>query len=222
MKRLFFLSLFACLAAPAFAQPKPLPPEVRAMVPQNIVSLGTYELSPAPGASKYLVHLWTAPRRDPLGEAGMDVTSNPYKGPITRHEVKSNLSLFDSPFVLDIFSDEPEPQYRTSIIYTATRAPDALSLRYFNSQTKKGLIFEVDDSTPRVTIHTFWVFENGLGGPYKMDTRTSWKGGDYHERYGLSRDAKGDLQLVHVVAGPYFPEKRELFVWDGKRFTSQK
>jgi len=216
MKQLFWVMALA--VAPALAAPKPLPPEVQAMVPQNIVSLGTYELSPAPGAPKYLVHVWTAPRRFPKNGKEYPTGRNFYKGFITAQELRSYPHLAESPIVLDIFSNPAKPIYETSIIYSGQRAPDKISLRYFNSRTKQGLVFQADDNESSTTIYTFFVFSYGLAGDYKSDTRaSSWSEGGSIS-YEVARGTYGEYELVES-SGSGGMTTTTIFMWNGRQFA---
>lgn len=211
MKRLFLL--LVCLAAPALAEPKPLPPEVQAMLPQNIVSVGTYELSPAPSAPKYLVHLWTAPRRDPAG----GLFRRPlHQGAVTEEEARSNDGLLlNSPFVMDIFSNPTNPKYEATITYSANRTPNKVSLSYFNSTKKEGLVFQVQTIFSNTTTDSFFVFMNDLKQGCVVDTKekiVSSGGGGY---YTVARGADGEFQVVAVG-------KRglgETLRWNGREFA---
>jgi hypothetical protein len=213
MKRLFFLSLFACLAAPAFAQPKPLPPEVRAMLPQNIVSLGIYELSPAPGAPKYLVHLWAAPRRNPTG----GLFRRPlHQGAVTEEEARSDDGLLlKSPFVMDIFSNPTNPKYEATITYSANRTPNKVLVSYFNSTKKEGLVFQVQTIFSTTTTDSFFVFVNGLEQDYVVDKKAktvSSGGGGY---YTVARGADGEFQVLAVDTRG----SSETLRWNGREFA---
>lgn len=212
MKQLLWVMALA--AAPALAAPKPLPPEVQAMMPQNIVSLGTYELSPAPGAPKYLVHVWTAPRRNPNGS--LFGRPNPYKGPISAEEVRSDdFSLFNSPFVLDIFSNPQHPKYEGSATYLDRHAPSYVSLSYFNSIKKQGLVFQVNSAWSNTNTDRFFVYENELKRGYIMDEKkisVSSGGGGY---YAPGRSATGEFQVMAV--GKF--GGRSALTWNGREFS---
>lgn len=217
-----FLLLFACLTAPAFAAPKPLPPEVGAMMPQNIVSLGTYELSPARNAPKYLVHMWTAPRRNPAGGEWYGIPKNPYTGAISEKEVRSNtVLLFPSPFVLDVFSNPSKPKYETSIILTAQRAPHEIALHYFNVKTKQGFVLETKNGTSMQTKRTFFVFENELAGNYVEDSVESNASSGGYRRFRTSRDANGQFQLVEE-SGSAQGNSSSMLRWNGREFAWRK
>ncbi len=217
MKRLLLLTL-AVSAAPALAAPKPLPPELRAMMPQRIVSLGTYELAPAPGAPKYLVHVWTAPRRFPKNGKDYPVGRNSYEGPITPQELRSWSHLTESPIVLDVFLNPVKPIYQTSITYSAQRAPDKISLRYFNSRTKQGLVFQADDNQSSTTIHTFFVFPYGLAGDYLSDTRVSNASEGGYNYYSVARGTFGEYELVET-GGSGGMTTTTIFMWNGRQFA---
>ena len=123
------------------------------MMPTQILDIATYQLAPAPGAPKLLIHLWTAPRRDPEGGGSFGAPAGTYKGKISVAEVNSFNSLRTTPFVYDIFSPNGKGgwNYLNSIVHTDTSAPNVPKIRYLNNQTKEGLILELSQFSGQYT-----------------------------------------------------------------------
>ncbi len=193
--------------APANAQSRSnkvarLPASVRAMMPRGAVSLRVFRLAPAPREIPYLVHLWTVPRRasSPQMEFGSEVEYPIY-----------------SPFVLDVFTDEKKPKYRTSIVYSENRAPDKITLRYLNAKNKVGFIFEFKDQrylsdSYYNSTSTYFIVPAALGNSYSMFALQSTSGSGNYNTYGLRRDPKGLAEIVRQREGS--PPSEETFVWD--------
>lgn len=184
---------------------KSLPKTVRQMMPRGASSLRLFRLAPAPHATTYLVHLWTTPRRaiSPQWENGYRLAV-----PI------------DSPFVLDVFTDEKKPKYQTSIIYAENRAPDKITLRYLDAKNKVGFIFEFKDQ--RFTsdsyfnsTSTYFIVPVALGNTYSMFALQSTAGSGNYNLYNLRRAANGIIEIIHRAEGS--PPSEEILVWDGRR-----
>lgn len=208
MKRLCFPLFFAAWIAPADAAPR-LPPSVRALMPKNGVSLRIFRLAPAPKATQYLIHLWTVRRPKSI-----------------KHPAESFRREIASPFVLDVFTNEKTPQYQTSYIYAASRAPSKVSLRYLHLKTKIGLVFELEDNRPTpwsfFSTNTFFVAPFALGNPYFTQTFESW-GNRESNIYSVARDSEGTLQLVHRIDAHGAPRRVTQYLkWDGERFANQE
>jgi len=213
--RHFLLPLLLCVwVAPAFAAPKKaaLPPSIRAMTPKRIVSLRVFRVAPAPKAPEFIIHLWTTPRRA-----------------FTKHAekvdgVEEKLPV-DSPFVMDIFTNEKTPRYQTTAIYASNEPPNRISLRYLNAKTKLGFVFEVMDkkvSNRYLTSfrRTLLTFPYDLHYSCSTQSFGSYEGQGQDESYDIRRDAAGTLEIEHTKAGHGMSTLREILAWNGEQFMA--
>ena len=201
---LLLLAPIALLAPLAQAKPtNKLPAAVAAMMPANTLDIATYKLAPAPGEPQILVHLWTAPRRNPEGGGTFGAPGGFYKGKVGATEAKSNNSLYLSPFVYDIFTPNGKGgwNYMNTFIVNANSAPYKPALRYLNNKTKSGYIFEVGQfggqySSP----YTIYVFRNTEEPGYPYLTRdmllVSPPANSGQRSSGFGRDARGYAQII--------------------------
>jgi len=204
MKHLLLASLLCAWVLPAFAAPKnKLPPSIRAMTPQKIVSLRVFRVAPAPKAPQLLLHLWTVPKRD-----------------FERREKNGYGSDVDSPFVLDVFTDEKRPRFRTSLILATNHTPTKVRLWYLNAKTKEGLVFEViDDSRATESYYrdktTFFVLPYWDGTFQTSQTFQTFAGSGANNSYFAQRGINGEFQIIHSInlQGGSFPFTGVL-TWD--------
>ncbi len=213
--------------APRSAQGARLPASVRQMMPRGNLSLRLFRLAPAPKAPRYLVHLWTAPRRNPQVVVEQEIKPNLFKGEITRSEIElgksfSTAPLATSPFVPDIFTDEKVPKYQDSLVYGSRFPPDSISLRYLNSKNKYGLIFQFDETFGPVKQHTFTALE--FNSFPLTDTLYSYGGYGGRREHRVRRAADGSLEVIRETysdkGGP--PVIRDILVWRGGKFVLKK
>ena len=199
------------------------PVAASALVPARVLDIATYTITPAPGAPKLLVHLWSAPRRNPAGGGTFGAPAGAYKGEITRAEVNGSRGLYQSPFVYDIFTLDGQGiwKYRASIFRADNSTPYAPTVRYLNSKTKRGFIFEIDQFGGQYlrqrTLYTFtdWDFAcitRDISNVYPP-ART---GG---VRWGFGRDKRGYAQLIEAQDGFNATtdkefETRTVYQWD--------
>ncbi|BCM90823.1 hypothetical protein IAD21_02685 [Abditibacteriota bacterium] len=202
---LLIFASFIAISYTAYASPR-LPSTVRALQPKGAISLKFFRLAPAPKSPQLLVHLWTTPRRNSL-----------------RYDTKQY--PVNSPFVFDVFTDEQPPKYRTSFIYAASRTPNKISLRYLNSKTKKGLVFEMIENglsdgwafnyTSTFFTFPFWPGISQSSQIFKSDVGSA---GNYHA-YHVGRNANGMLQIIydgHDSGSPIVVH--EVSIWDRRHF----
>ena len=113
-------------------------------MPGQILDIATYHIAPAPGEKPLLIHLWSAPRRNPAGDGSFGAPAGVYHGPITKKEAAFFNSLRPSPFVYDIFAPTAKGQwkYLSSIIRNDNSTPYPPVVRYLHT-LKSGHIFRV-------------------------------------------------------------------------------
>ena len=197
------LAPITLLATLAQAKAAKLPANVAAMMPANTLDIATYKLAPAPGEPQVLVHLWTAPRRNPDAGGTFHAPTGTFKGKVSVKEVQSFDSLYESPFVYDIFTPNGKGgwKYLNSFIVNDTSAPYKPALRYLNNVTKSGYIFEVGQfggqySSPS----TIYVFPNTqeVGTRYftRDTTMVSPPANSGQRSSGFGRDARGYAQII--------------------------
>jgi len=247
MESLFFrccsvaLSVFAVavLAIPANARisghrTTRLPLTVRQMMPRGALSLRIYRVAPAPKAPRYLLHLWTAPRRHPENIFVEERKPQTYSGQISRAEIESKVSLSmaslaDSPFVFDILTDEKVPKYLSSIVFTAKVAPKDVSLRYLNSKTKQGFILQVDEGADYDFKHTFYAFDHGFHADsygftpnYRSSVLVGRMGYGGGNEYLIYRATDGLLAVLERRYGKGGTIPDAYWKWNGERFVEKK
>ena len=174
-------------------------------MPTRVLDIATYHIAPAPGEPQLLVHLWTAPRRNPEGGGMFGAPAGYYTGQITREEADSSGSLRLSPFVYDIFTPGGKGgwNYRSSIFRNDRDTPYAPTVRYLNNQTKLGYIIEIDQFGGQYQfLRTLYVF---TGWDFSYLTRDITninppaRAGATH--FGFGRDARGYVQLIKSEIG---------------------
>ncbi len=225
---LLFLMPLALLATSALAEPTKksvakLPISVAATMPTLVLDIATYQIAPAPGEPKILVHLWCAPRRNPNGGGTFGSPAGAYQGAITREEVDGSRGLRPSPFVYDIFTADGKGgwQYRNSISRFDTATPGVPTVRYLNNRTKQGIIFEIDQFGGQyVRQRTLYTFTDWDSSPIERDiSNISPPAPTGAVRTGFGRDARGYATLItsedsrDEATGKVF-ETRTIFRWD--------
>lgn len=170
------------------------------MTPKKIVSLRVFRVAPAPKAPQLLLHLWTVPNRNFKSQRpdgyGDDV---------------------QSPFVLDVFTDERRPQYRTSLLLASSHAPSKIKLWYLNSKTKRGLVFHVTGARD-FSNHfdaTYFVFPFWPNPSQTSQTFKNYSAGNGSDVFFPKRAVDGTLQLIHSSGFAGSPVNiYEIWSWD--------
>ena len=200
---LLLLAPIAIIAPLAQAKPATkLPAAVAAMMPAKTLDIATYKIAPAPGEPKLLVHLWSAPRRNPDAGGTFHAPKGTFKGKVGVEEVQSFDSLYASPFVYDIFAPNGKGgwKYLNSFIVNDTSAPYQPTVRYLNNRTKQGYIFQTGQfggqySYPS-TLYVFPYPEVGSSYFTRDMTVVSPPANSRQRSSGFGRDARGYAQII--------------------------
>ena len=200
-----------------------LPASVVALMPARTLDIATYRIAPAPGEPQLLVHLWSAPRRNPNAGGTFHAPQGFYQGKVTREEAQSFDSLYSSPFVYDIFTSDSRGSwnYMNSIIINDTSAPSQPTVRYLNNKTKQGYIFETHQFGGQYIFPaTLYVFTDKAAAYFTRDiTGVSPPARAGSRHFGFGRDARGYAQLIRAESGydavnARAFQTRTLFNWD--------
>lgn len=197
--KLFFLVSALMLAATAQAKPakKSARAKTAATSSARVIELATYQIWPAPGAPKLLVHLWGVPRKTPTNSSAIGA------------RWKTNDSPFEmstSPFVYDIFSSNGKGgwSYLTTFVHRAERVPSAPTVRYLNNKTKTGYVLQVEYSDlMNGIVSTLYTFPDiSHAADYSVRTlHPTLPTGGWRTEIGFGRDARGYVQLVSAEKG---------------------
>lgn len=204
-----FLLLAPALMLASTVQAKPakksspkLPASVAAMMPSQILDIATYQIAPAPGAPKMLIHLWGAPRRNPDAGGTFHAPAGTFKGKVTVEEVNSFDSLYLTAFTYDIFAPNGKGgwNYLSSIVHVDNSAPYPPLIRYLNNKTKIGLVMELRQFGGQyahpTTLYVLPTLERGSGTLSRDFTTVSAPANSGSVWRGIVRDVRGYAQLV--------------------------
>lgn len=209
---LLWLASVVLLAPSTWAKPAQnsatkLPASVAATMPTQILDIATYKIAPAPGAPKLLIHLWSAPRRNPNAGGTFHASPGTFKGKVTVEEVNSFDSLYLSPFVYDIFAPNGKGgwTYLNSIVHNDTSAAYPPQIRYLNNKTKQGLIIELGQFggqyASAATLYVLPRLEPGYQPRIRDFSRISAPSNAGSVSRGFGRDARGFAQLIKAETG---------------------
>lgn len=193
-------------AKPAKKSAPKLPASVAAIMPSQVLDIATYQIAPAPGAPKMLVHLWCAPRATPH-------EPNDTGKPLSRKAIRDGKPIGASPFVYDVFAPNGKGgwNYLNTFIREGDVMPDAPAVRYLNNMTKTGLVFQVHSSDRGGNgTTTLYTFRDADSSNHSMRELYTWpaRSGSKGSEIGFGRDARGFVQLVRARKFYNFTKKR--------------
>lgn len=199
------------------------PPDVRAAMKPNGISLMFETLNIGPNRTPIEVHLYVVPRgRDNAGRATLGM--EPKTGPITRNEIGGGETIKMSPYYLEMFSRRGAALKKLKgARFEQNKAPSRIFARWLDPKTKRAPVVVVRFDFPDAYSLTLLTFARGITQAAQVQEFSGGGESGYFSVQSLDKtDARGLMMVSEQEGEPDKPTIRRAYTWDGQEFRDFK